>query len=366
MSESKIYLIDPQGKAVEMRSAAYEKELQFQKLLADHHALMDGEQFDPEIPRKWLLIDREVPITNDEGDRWSLDHLFLDQEAIPTLVEVKRKSDTRLRREVIAQMLDYAANASYLWTDDWLRQRFINRCISEKRDWQLELDAYLKDQPIAESEFWSQARANLTQGRIRLVFVADRVPAELRKIVEFLNEQMRDVEVLALELRYYSGGGYSTHVPRVYGHTARALGQKGETRREWDEASFLADMNRRLSGDAGAAAAITDFLANLSKRFQLRWGTGKDRGSFTPLDEEISDRGPISVYSDGELQVKTAWLNDSEKAERWGELIRQNCAAKGLPFDAQAQPATKLKVGDWIKYADQYIAAIVDARDSVQ
>jgi hypothetical protein len=29
---------------------------------------------------------------------------------VPTLLEVKRSSDTRIRREVVGQMLDYAAN----------------------------------------------------------------------------------------------------------------------------------------------------------------------------------------------------------------------------------------------------------------
>jgi hypothetical protein len=37
--------------------------------------------------------------------------LIIDQHAIPTLVEVKRSTDTRIRREVVSQMLDYAANA---------------------------------------------------------------------------------------------------------------------------------------------------------------------------------------------------------------------------------------------------------------
>jgi len=32
---------------------------------------------------------------------------------------------------------------------------------------------------------------------IRMLFVADRIPAELRRIVEFLNEQMDPAEVLA-------------------------------------------------------------------------------------------------------------------------------------------------------------------------
>jgi hypothetical protein len=40
---------------------------------------------------------------------------FVDQDAVPTFVEVKRSSDTRLRREVVGQMLDYAANASAHW-----------------------------------------------------------------------------------------------------------------------------------------------------------------------------------------------------------------------------------------------------------
>ena len=40
-----------------------------------------------------------------------LDHLFLDQDGVPTIVETKRSSDNRLRKEVVAQMLDYASNA---------------------------------------------------------------------------------------------------------------------------------------------------------------------------------------------------------------------------------------------------------------
>lgn len=50
--------------------------------------------------------------------RWSLDHLVVDQDAVPTFVEVKRASDTRARREVMAQMLDYAAKGSAFWTPD--------------------------------------------------------------------------------------------------------------------------------------------------------------------------------------------------------------------------------------------------------
>ena len=45
-------------------------------------------------------------------------------DANPTLVEVKRSSDTRERREVVGQMLDYAANAVVYWPIETIRARF--------------------------------------------------------------------------------------------------------------------------------------------------------------------------------------------------------------------------------------------------
>jgi len=93
---SKIYLMTKERTVVELTTERYEKEDEFEALLADHPSLMDGEQIDPENPRRWLLVGRQVGISDGAVDvaRWDLDLLFVDQEAIPTLVEVKRKSDT--------------------------------------------------------------------------------------------------------------------------------------------------------------------------------------------------------------------------------------------------------------------------------
>ena len=56
-----------------------------------------------------------LPSEEDGSNRWSVDHLFVDQDGVPTIVEVKRSTDTRIRREVIGQMLDYAANGVRYW-----------------------------------------------------------------------------------------------------------------------------------------------------------------------------------------------------------------------------------------------------------
>ena len=57
----------------------------------------------------------------------------------------------------------------------------------------------------SEDSFWLQVKTNLEAGRIRLLFVADAIPIELRRIIEFLNKQMDPAEVLGLELRQFEG-----------------------------------------------------------------------------------------------------------------------------------------------------------------
>lgn len=90
---------------IELNDQPYEAEAVLQRLLADHPNILAGAQIDPTTPRRWLLITREAAISSEEGGsgRWALDHLFLDQDAIPTLIEVKRSSDTRTRREASAR-----------------------------------------------------------------------------------------------------------------------------------------------------------------------------------------------------------------------------------------------------------------------
>jgi hypothetical protein len=109
-----IYLADTAGKLTPMMGELYEDEGKLQKLIAVNPYLLGGDEIDPENERRWLLIRREMTINDAHtgSGRWAVDHLFLDQDGIPTFVEVKRASDTRVRREVVGQMLDYAANAA--------------------------------------------------------------------------------------------------------------------------------------------------------------------------------------------------------------------------------------------------------------
>src|SRR3954447_20482496 len=101
----------PAGTLTAMRPSEPRTEDFMQKLVADHPELITDQD------GALLLIRREQPIADKEdgGGRWSLDHLFVTRSGLPVLVELKRAVDTRLRREVVGQMLDYAANATAFW-----------------------------------------------------------------------------------------------------------------------------------------------------------------------------------------------------------------------------------------------------------
>src|SRR5581483_616689 len=132
----RIYLRQSDGTLTPMIESPFAAEDLLQELLEKYPNLLAGDQIDGAEDRRWLLVARELGVPDEEGapDRWSLDHLFLDQNGVPTLVEVKRSSDTRIRREVVGQMLDYAANAVVYWPPEQLRLRFEARCGAAHQD----------------------------------------------------------------------------------------------------------------------------------------------------------------------------------------------------------------------------------------
>ena len=209
MKDAKIFLVgEDKGKLTPMIETAYPSENELQVLLERYSDLLPGDQIDPEDPRQWLLVSREmsVPGGEDEGGRFSLDHLFLDQDGIPTFVECKRASDTRARQEVVAQMLDYAANGVEYWGMDKLRQAAAETAAKQGTSLDDAIRKLLgKEEGSAIEDYWKLVESNLRSGKVRLLFVTDETPRELRRLVEFLNEKMGDVEVLAVEIKQFVG-----------------------------------------------------------------------------------------------------------------------------------------------------------------
>ncbi len=224
MASSGNLFLQGEGTLIALTEQPYDAETLLQGLLAEHPELLPGEDLNPTDPLRFLLVRREAPL---EG--FELDHLFVDQHAVPTLVETKRSSDTRGRREVVAQMLDYASLAAEVKAVElaaWLAQR----CAAAGLDPDVQL-VELDHGLDGSEEFWAQAEQNLRDGKIRLIFVSDEISPTLKRIVEWLNGQLSVAEVLAVEVRQYrSAGDQRLLQSTVVGATERSRNVKGQNR----------------------------------------------------------------------------------------------------------------------------------------
>ena len=292
------------GPLVELHPEGYLTEAELQALVAQFPDLLPAAGINSADPRRFVLVRREAGLSDSEqgGARWWIDHLFLDQDAIPTLVEVKRASDTRIRREVVGQMLDYAAWALTYWSTDRLRGWFEEECAAANST---EADHLATRLGVTDPEaFWVQAKTNLQAGRIRMLFVADVIPLELRRVVEFLNQQFDPAEVLAVEIAQYRGTGFTTFVPRVLGQTEKA------------QAAKAAGRPARPNVDIDASLAELTADPEIADMARAAYDWARDRGlqfhesrlpEVLPTLSALGTRYPLfSVHSDGQLHLPFA------------------------------------------------------------
>lgn len=350
----KIFFISETGGLEPMSESTYETELHLQELLATYVDLIPGEQIDADHPRKWLLVSQEMPILDsaDGADRWSIDHLFLDQDGVPTIVETKRSCDTRLRREVIGQLLEYAANAVVYWPVAKLQAEFARTCEERKTTPEEALRRFLDDSNANPGVFWERVGNNLAAERLRLLLIADEIPPETRRIVEFLNSQMNKTEILSIEIRQFKGSRGKALVPRVIGQTEKAIqSKKGSTlpAKPWDEQLILSEIQREC-GAAGAAVAkqIIEWAKSKVDRTYCTGGAqwGRFNVEIGEGDEAVC---PFCLNSTGGVQYCFKYLTESvfTEADARAELLKRINSIPGNKF-----PSEKLTKYPWEELPD--------------
>lgn len=220
-----IFAIDVSGSLVELNPSPYEKEKVLESLIAKYPRVLGVDIGSGDEDRRWLLIDQQFRIPRTQ---FPIDLLFVDQDGIPTIVEVKRASNREIRRDVVGQIVQYGASIVANVDVVALQDAFSRRCESGGKSSEKELDDFLLGPHMAD-EFWEKVRNNLATGRIRMIVVADEIPTELRETLEFLNEQMPLTEVLAIAIAQYTHKSQSIRVlaPQIIGPK---LGPENSTR----------------------------------------------------------------------------------------------------------------------------------------
>jgi hypothetical protein len=200
----KIFKIKDNNELVVIHEENHHNENDFQELLSTYPDLIPGDEIDSENPRKWLLVGREID---------NIDIFLLDQDGIPTIVEVKKSNNTEIHREVVGQMLDYGSKLVFSQSAETIiPQVGANNPIS--------VQDFLNND-ISEEEFWENVDNNLKEEKMRPIVVSDEIPRNLQNIIEFLNNKIESTEVLALEIKQFTDNstGTKTLVPRLMGHT---------------------------------------------------------------------------------------------------------------------------------------------------
>lgn len=283
------------GELTPLDVAGYPAEKEFQELLADRPEVLASALDGPAA--QWLLIGREVPIKAEESDvgTWQLDHLFVGSDCRPVLVEVKRSSNPEARRQVVAQMLDYAASFEAEWSADRIRRR------REQRD-QVSRDKLLEEMERVlaagsvddEDQFWTEVQTQIDAGRIRLLFVADQLSTTLKRIIEYLNNQLRTTEVLGVEVVRHApadGAGPLVFQPIVHGRSTTGGAKKGPAERITGEEFAAAVVSFQGEAVLAAVESLIDALASLDGFSSF--GTGSHNPA---LYLNLRTKGAAPVY----------------------------------------------------------------------
>ena len=373
MTDDTIFLLTDDGDNLQrVPNVEYETEDLLQRLIAKHPELIVGEQIDPEAPPKWFMVAREAGIPDSEngGSRWSVDHLLLDQYGRPTFVEAKRSSNNQIRREIVGQILDYAANAIVYWPGDRIRALATDQFRGTEA-----LDEYIasfsavggdeSDTDSIVEHYWDTVETNLKQGNVRLLFVADKIPRELRRIIEFLNEKMSTVEVLGVEIRQYRGEGISALVPRIVGQT--------ETARD-NKTGAPASAGSRLSKAELLSAqtrAVHDFWENLiekakqSEAWSITWGRALSLKAWSPAAEKfISAIFSNTRETTPHITISREYLHRDYPAET--EQLRVQLEALGFQSTGKFRTYIEFSDDESVRIAEKGVAKLWQLLENVK
>ncbi|MCR4428658.1 MAG: hypothetical protein NUV68_04875 [Caldiserica bacterium] len=333
----KVFFIKEEDELIEIDEEALSYESHLQDLLYKYPNLLPGDQIDPSSPRRWLAISKEEGLPDDENsaNRWSVDFLLLDQDGIPTLVECKRSKNPQLRREVVGQLLEYAANARHNWEGDKLRIKFEELCENQNENPEEKLADFLGQDNDIE-KFWNDVDTNLHAGKLRLIFVADQIPEELKKIVEFLNQQMDQAEVFAVEIKQYSRDKLRILVPKVYGRKNKTIIPSGAA---WDEKSFFDKAKESLKEKD--LEKLNDLYNFAKANGIVAWGGGAKEATFgLKMHHPGFSKNLFTFFSTGRID---AYIGEIVKYKYFGNEVGKWLANELKKIGVEISPNKDLK-----------------------
>jgi len=325
----KILVQDTDG--VRALEEGFASEGELQTFLKEHADLMPLDAIELGTP-PLLCIGWEVGVASG-----SQDILYVDQNGLLTIVETKLRKNPEARREVVGQILEYAAQMSAWTAADVERQaaRFYADPNSPEsyRDSTLEKALYGFAPGLSYEEFLQQLQTNIERGHFRLIIAIDEPPDPLLITVEFVNRFSEHFEMYLIQLKRFRdiAKDQNIFVPALFGRVPKAERSRGQAR-PWNAESFL----RQASEQAPEALAVLRRLVEFAeKEGSVRWGRGA-RVATLKLAFAAPDGNEITAFwlmANGKIELTFWKWPDALRAakETFRAALRK---VEGIPMDA--------------------------------
>lgn len=180
-----------------------------QEILAENPSLIPSGEFGAEHS-PLVCIGREVPVGNGDTQGY-IDNLYISPSGAITIVETKLFRNQEARREVVAQIIDYAKElqkwdceklnevaSNYFYQTDGQAARIID-IMARKGYLTLSDEGRLND----------NINTNLNRASFLLLIIGDGIRSGVQQLTEFLNENtsMRfNLGLIEIEVYQYNGG----------------------------------------------------------------------------------------------------------------------------------------------------------------
>ena len=155
-----------------------------------------------------LILGREVSLGSGYADL-----VGVETSGRPVIIEVKLAQSSEARRAVVAQILAYAANL-HGTTREQLEDRFASSLRQRGHESLVDAVASVQEDALEEDEFTEALDEHLTEGRFRLVFVLDSVPAELMTLVAYLEHVTDKLVIDLVAVNSFDVSGTSVVLPQ--------------------------------------------------------------------------------------------------------------------------------------------------------
>jgi hypothetical protein len=264
----KILVRDESG--VRALEEGFATEAELQEFLREHPDLMPLEEIDLNAPGL-LCIGWEVGLASGAEDI-----LYIDRNGLLTVVETKLRKNPQARREVVGQVLEYAAQmATWSSADVALQaERFFadSACPEQYRGCTLEkaLRLFVESgegpPELSYDYFLGQVQANIDSGHFRLIIAIDDPPEPLLKTVEFVNRFSQRFEMYLIQLKRFRdlARDQNIFVPALFGKVA---GRRPGLAWGWDR--YIAELGWSTQ-DVEGVKKLMSRLESVSQDWQPR------------------------------------------------------------------------------------------------